>query len=69
MEEALGFIIEYMAKYNITTHRICNDKQKPSMINEIPEGKKNPQQLSEELRTTDLEFVLDNSAHLEDYKE
>ena len=65
VEEALGFIFEYMAEYNITTRRVWDDKQELFMIDEISNGKGKLHQLLEELRTAFHKFVLDSSAHLE----
>ena len=48
MEQALGFVIEYMSVYNITTYRIWDDKEEPAMVNEILEGRGKPRELSED---------------------
>lgn len=67
VEQALGFISEYMSEYNVTTQRVWDDKEEPTMIDEILEGKGKPKNLSEELRSAMHSFVLDNSAHIEPY--
>jgi len=69
IEKALGFITEYMADYNITSRRVWDDKEEPTMVDEILEGKGKPRQLSEDLRDAMHAFVLDNAAHLETYCE
>lgn len=69
VEQALGFITEYMSEYNVTTRRIWDDKEEPTMVDEILEGKGKPKILSEELRSTMHAFVLDNSAHIEPYRQ
>jgi hypothetical protein len=69
VEQALGFITEYMSEYNITTRRVWDDKEEPSMVDEILQGKGKPKILSEELRSVMHEFVLDNSAHVEPYRQ
>jgi hypothetical protein len=68
VEQALGFITEYMSEYNVTTRRVWDDKEEPSMVDEILEGKGKPKLLSEELRSAMQEFVLDNSAPVEPYR-
>ena len=69
VEQALGFITEYMSDYNVTTRRIWDDKEEPSMVDEILEGKGKPKLLSEELRNAMHAFVLDNSAHIEPFRQ
>lgn len=69
VEQALGFITEYMSEYNITTRRVWDDKEEPSMVDEILEGKGKPKVLSEELRAAIHEFFLDNSAPMEPYRQ
>jgi hypothetical protein len=68
VEHALGFIIEYMSEYNVTTRRVWDDKEELSMVDEILDGKGKPKLLSEELRNAMHDFVLDNSAHVEPYR-
>jgi hypothetical protein len=69
VEQALGFITEYMSEYNITTPRVWDDKEEPSIVNEILEGKGKRKVLSEEVRRAIHEFVLDNSALIESYRQ
>ena len=69
VEQALGFITEYMSDYNVTRRRIWDDKEEPSMVDELLEGKGKPKILSEELRSAMHAFVLDNSAHIEPFRE
>jgi hypothetical protein len=68
VEQTLGFITEYMSEYNVTTRRVWDDKEEPSMVDEILEGKGKPKLLSEDLRSAMHEFVLDNSAPVEPYR-
>jgi hypothetical protein len=68
VEEALGFLTEYMSAYNPTSTRAWDSKEDPSMTDEILEGRGKPRNLSEELRTWIHNFVLDNAEVLEDYK-
>ena len=69
VEQALGFITEYMSDYNVTTRRIWDDKEEPAMVDEMLEGKGKPKLLSEDLRTAMHAFVLDNSAHIEPFRQ
>jgi hypothetical protein len=69
VEEALGFITEYMRDYNITSRRVWDDQEEPSMVDEILEGKGKPKLLSEGLRNAMHDFVLDNASHIEPYRE
>jgi len=69
VEEALGFITEYMSEYNITSRRVWDDKEEPTMVDEILEGKGKPKQLTESLRNAMHDFVLNNASHLEPYRE
>jgi len=69
VEQALGFITEYMSEYTITTRRVWDDQEEPTMVDEILEGKGKPRQLSEEFRDAIHEFVLDNAVHLQAYHE
>ena len=68
-EQALGFIIEYMSKYNITTQRVWDDKEDPSMVDEILEGKGKTKSLEEGFRNAIHDFVLDNASHIQPYRE
>ena len=69
VKEALGFITKYMPEYNITTRRVWDDKEEPAMIDEILEGRGKPREMLEAFRDTLHEFVLDNSVHLEAYRQ
>lgn len=68
-EQALGFITEYMSKYNITSRRVWDDQEEPAMVDEILEGKGKPKLLFEAKRNAMHDFVLDNVAHMEPYRE
>jgi hypothetical protein len=69
VEEALGFITEYMRDYNITSQRVWDDKEEPTMVDEILEGKGKPKLLFEGLRNAMHDFVLDNASYIEPYRE
>jgi len=49
VEEALGFVTEYMASYSPTSRRVWDSNEDPTMIDEIVEGKGKPRVLSEQL--------------------
>jgi hypothetical protein len=69
VEEALGFITKYINGYNITSHRVWDDKEDPTIVDKILEKKGKPKLLSEGLRNAMHNFVLDNAAHIEPYRE
>ena len=69
VEEALGFVTEYMADYNPTSRRVWDSKEDPVMLDEIVEGKGRPRKLSGQLRQWMHEFVLDNASQLETLRE
>lgn len=58
-----------MSEYNITSRRVWDDKEEPTMVDEILEGKGKPKLLSEALRNAMHDFVLDNVTHIELYRE
>ena len=66
--EALGFCTEYMQEYTTTTRRMWDDKEDPSMYDEILEGNGRARRLSSDLRGWIHEFVLNNAAPLEDWR-
>ena len=68
-EEALGFITEYMKDYNLTTRRVWDNEEEPTLVDEILEGKGKQKVLSDALRSSMHEFVLDNAAHIDVYRE
>ena len=50
VEEALGFLTEYMANYSIMSQRFWDEREEPTMVDEILEDKGKPRELFEELR-------------------
>lgn len=58
-----------MLEYNITMRRVWDDKDEPTMVNEILEGKGKSRQMLEAFRDAIHGFVLDNAVHLELYRE
>lgn len=66
--EALGFCTEYMQEYTVTTRRVWDDKEDPSMYDEILEGSGRTRRLSPDLEQWIHEFVLNNAAPLEDWR-
>lgn len=49
MVEALVFCIEYMQEYTVTTQRVWDNKEDPSMYDEILEGTRRAHHLSFDL--------------------
>jgi len=68
IEQALGFVTEYMAEYNITSRRVWDDMEEPTMVDEILEGKGKLKLLSEDERKNMHDFVLDNAVHVAPYR-
>lgn len=68
VEEALGFLTEYMSGYSPTSTRAWDSEEDPSMTDEILEGTGKPRNLSEELQAWIHNFVLDNAEVLEEYR-
>ena len=69
VEEALGFVTEYMTQYAPTSCCVWDSKEDPMMTNEIVEGKGRLRKLLDELRKWMHEFVLDNASQLQTYRE
>lgn len=67
-KQALDYITEYMIDYNITSRRVWDDQEEQSMVDEILQGKGKPKLLSEALRDSMHDLVLDNVAHIEPYR-
>ena len=65
VEEALGFVTEYMTEYNPTSRRVWDSKEDPTMTDEIVEGKGRTRRLSNQLQQWMHDFVLDNATQLE----
>jgi len=68
-EEAIGFCTEYMQDYPITRRRVWDDKEDPTMNDEITEGSGRPKTLSADIRHWIHEFVLNNAESLQSYRE
>jgi len=69
VEEALGFVTEYMSAYSPTSRRGWDSKEDPTMTDEIVEGKGKPRNLSKQLRKWIHDFVLDNAVQLDPYRQ
>ena len=69
IEESLGFVTEYMKDYNLTTRRVWDNEEEPTMVDEILEGKGKRKVLSNALRSSMHDFVLDNAAHIDVYRQ
>lgn len=60
LEEMLGFCTKYLVDFTTTRHRVWDDKEDPSMFDEMFEGDKHPQIMSIELWDIAHFFVLQN---------
>jgi len=56
-----------MAEYKITSRRVWDDMEEPTMVDEILEGKGKLKLLTKQDRKNMHDFVLDNAAHVEPY--
>ena len=66
--EALGYCTEYMQEYTVTTRRVRDDKEDPSMYDEILKGAERARCLPPHLRHWIHEFVVNNAAPLEEWR-
>ena len=69
VDEALGFVTEYMSDYSVTTRRVWDSEEEPAMIDEILEGKEKRKVLTDDVRSAMHQFVLDNASHIDPYRE
>ena len=67
-EESIGFMNEYLSKYNATTKRAWDDEEEATMYDEILEGGKRDRAMTPEFQKLIHGFVLDNTEHLEPYR-
>jgi len=67
-EESIGFLTEYLAEYTPTIKRAWDDKEDPTMNEEILEGAKRNCPMSLEFQKLIHAFVLDNTEHMEPYR-
>lgn len=68
LEEALGYITEYMSSYDPTSRRVWDDDKEASMTDEILQGKGKPRMLSDQELLWMHGFVGDNATALEPYR-
>ncbi len=66
--EAQGFCTEYMQEFKGSTRRVWDDKEDPTMYDEILEGSGRVRHLSFELRQWIHEFVVNNASPLENWR-
>lgn len=65
IEKALGFCIEYIQKVKNTRRRVWDDKEDPTMHDEIFEGNGCPKKMSANLKNWAHSFVIHNVATTE----
>jgi hypothetical protein len=68
IEEALGFYIKYIQKVKSTRRKVWDDKEKPTMHNEVLERNGCPHKLSVDLRAWAHTFVLHNAIATKPWK-
>jgi hypothetical protein len=68
MEETLGYCIEYLTRFELTSKRVWDNKEDPIMNDEIFQGGGLQRTLGEDERVWAHEFVVNNSAQLESWK-
>ena len=69
VEEAAGYVTEYMLNYSSTYLRVWDSQEDPSMTDEILEGRGITKILTEERRELFHNFVIDTAGFCEDYRE
>jgi hypothetical protein len=69
IDEAFGFCTEYMQSYTVTSRRVWDDKEDPTMNDEILEGVGRPRILTPKIRDWIHKFVVNNVALLEPWRE
>ena len=67
-EESIGFLNEYLSAYTPTTKRASDDKEEPSMYDEILEGASKDRLMTSDFLKLIHGFVLDNTEHMEPYR-
>lgn len=58
-----------MSQYSITTRRVWDDKEEPTMVDKILGGKDKSKELLEDMHNAMHNFVLENAIHLQPYCE
>jgi hypothetical protein len=69
IEEALGFCIKYIQEVNSTRRRVWEDKEEPTMNDEVLEGNGHPRRRSANLKNWAHTFILHNASTTEPWCE
>jgi len=69
LEEASGYVMEYILNYSLTCKRVWDAQEDPKMTDEILEGPGITSTLSEERRGLFHNFVIDTSGYFEEHCE
>jgi len=69
VEEAAGYVIEYLVNYTGTRTRVCDSEEDPIMTDEILEGRGMKSNLNEDRRQLFHNFVIDSSGYIEEYQQ
>jgi len=68
IDEAFGFCTDYMQTYTITSRKVCDDKDDPTMNDEILKGVGRLKILTPKIRDWLHEFVVNNVAPSESWR-
>lgn len=68
LEEAAGYVTEYMLNYNPTSRRVWDSQEDPTMKDEILEGNGIPRTLNNERRHLFHNFVIDSSGYFDEHR-
>jgi len=69
VEEAAGYVTEYLVNYTGTYTRVWDSQEDPKMTDEILEGRGMKRTLTEERRELFHNFVIDSSGYCEEHRE
>lgn len=69
IEEALGFYTKYIQEVKSTRRKVWDDKEEPTMHNEVFERNGCPHKLSADLKARAHTFVLHNAITTKPWKE
>jgi hypothetical protein len=69
MEDTLGLCTEYLTRYSPTARKVWDEKEDQTMVDEMLQGRVGMRRnLDSDERHWAHEFVIENAAHLENYR-
>jgi hypothetical protein len=69
MEDTLGFCTEYLTRFSPTTRRVWDDKEDQAIVDEMLQGRGGmTRELNNNERQWAHDFVIENTAHLDQYR-